>query len=52
MSARKPSSRKIRLIKKLKQTSPVPTWVILKTNRRVRTNPQRRGWRVSYTEVG
>lgn len=52
MSARKPSSRKIRLVKKTRQTSPVPTWVILKTKRRVRTNPKRRAWRAGNTEVG
>ncbi|MBI1657842.1 MAG: 50S ribosomal protein L39e [Thaumarchaeota archaeon] len=52
MPARKPSSRKIRLIKKTRQASPVPTWVILKTKRRVRTNPKRRSWRAGYTEVG
>ncbi len=52
MSARKTSSRKIRLIKKTRQTSPVPTWVILKTKRSVRTNPKRRAWRSTDVEVG
>lgn len=52
MSTRKTSSRKIRLIKKTKQTSPVPTWVILKTKRSVRTNPKRRAWRSTDVEVG
>ena len=52
MSARKPSSRKIRLMKKTKQTRPVPTWVILKTKRAVRTNPKRRAWRSTDAEVG
>lgn len=52
MAARKPSSRKIRLFKKVKQTSPVPAWVILKTKRGVRTNPKRRPWRTGDAEVG
>ena len=52
MAARKSSPRKIRLIKKTKQTSPVPAWVILRTNRTVRTNPKRRAWRSTDAEVG
>ena len=45
MAARKSTPRKIRLMKKQKQTSPVPTWVIVKTKRGVRTYPKRRAWR-------
>ncbi|MEE8181447.1 MAG: 50S ribosomal protein L39e [Nitrosopumilaceae archaeon] len=52
MAARKSSARKIRLIKKQKQTSPVPAWVILRTRRSVRTNPKRRAWRQTDVEVG
>lgn len=52
MAARKSSARKIRLIKKTKQTSPVPAWVILRTRRSVRTNPKRRAWRQTDVEVG
>lgn len=52
MAARKSAPRKIRLIKKTKQTSPVPAWVILKTKRGVRTNPKRRQWRSTDVEVG
>jgi len=52
MGGHKSSSRKIRLIKKQKQASPVPTWVILKTKRTVRTNPKRRAWRQTDVEVG
>lgn len=52
MPARKTSSRKIRLNKKTRQASPVPTWVILKTRRTVRTNPKRRAWRDTDVEVG
>ena len=52
MAARKSSARKIRLIKKTKQSSPVPAWVILRTRRSVRTNPKRRAWRQTDSEVG
>ncbi|MXX20446.1 MAG: 50S ribosomal protein L39 [Cenarchaeum sp. SB0665_bin_23] len=52
MAARKPSSRKIRLMKKLKEATPVPTWVVLRTRRSVRTNPKRRAWRSANTRVG
>ncbi|MDX1596671.1 MAG: 50S ribosomal protein L39e [Nitrosopumilaceae archaeon] len=52
MAARKSTPRKIRLIKKTKQTSPVPAWIILKTKRGVRTNPKRRAWRSTDVEVG
>jgi len=52
MAARKSSPRKIRLLKKTKQTSAVPAWIILKTNRAVRTNPKRRAWRSTDVEVG
>ena len=52
MAARKTSARKIRLIKKTKQASAVPAWVILKTKRSVRTNPKARQWRSTDVEVG
>ena len=52
MGARKTSARKIRLIKKTKQASAVPAWVILKTKRSVRTNPKARAWRRTDVEVG
>jgi large subunit ribosomal protein L39e len=52
MATRKTSARKIRLIKKTKQTSAVPAWVILKTKRAVRTNPKKRAWRSTDVEVG
>ena len=35
MGARKHSGRKIRLLKKQKQTSAVPAWVIMRTNKTV-----------------
>ena len=52
MATRKTSGRKIRLLKKTKQASAVPAWVILKTKRSVRTNPKARQWRRSDVEVG
>ncbi|MCP8304564.1 MAG: 50S ribosomal protein L39e [archaeon] len=45
MGSIKPSGLKKRLLKKTKQNSPVPAWVIVKTGRKVRTNPKRRSWR-------
>lgn len=52
MAARKNTSRKRRLIKKVKQNRPVPAWVIIRTHRHVRTNPKRRAWRKSDVNVG
>jgi len=50
MAARKHSGRKIRLLKKQKETSAVPAWVIMRTNKTVRTNPKRRAWRQTDVE--
>ena len=52
MAARKRSGRKIRLLKKQKQATPVPAWIILRTKKTVRTNPKRRAWRSTDVEVG
>ena len=52
MATRKTSGRKIRLLKKTKQASAVPAWVILKTKRSVRTNTKARQWRRTDVEVG
>ena len=52
MAAHKHAGRKIRLLKKQRQTAPVPAWVILKTKKVVRTNPKRRAWRQTDVEVG
>ncbi len=51
MAARKYSAKKNRLRKKLKQNSSVPAWIIVRTNRKVRRNPQQRQWRRSDVEV-
>ena len=52
MAARKPGPRKTRLMKKIKQSSAVPAWVIVRTKRTVRTNPKRRAWRRTDVGVG
>ena len=52
MAARKRSGRKIRLLKKQKQATPVPARIILRTKKTVRTNPKRRAWRQTDVEVG
>jgi len=52
MAAHKSTPKKIRLMKKLKQNSAVPAWIIVRTKRRVRTNPKRRQWRRTDVGVG
>ncbi|MBI1828491.1 MAG: 50S ribosomal protein L39e [Thaumarchaeota archaeon] len=52
MAAHKSTPRKIRLMKKLKQSSSVPTWVVVRTKRKVRSNPKRRQWRRTDVGVG
>jgi large subunit ribosomal protein L39e len=52
MGARKNTSRKKRLLKRIKQNRPVPAWVIIRTHRHVRTNPKRRLWRRTDVNVG
>ena len=45
MARVKDTSKKNRLIKAGKRTRSVPTWVIVRTNRQVRTNPKNRNWK-------
>jgi len=45
MSSHKPLGKKIRLMKATKQNRRVPSWVMMKTNRRFVRHPQRRHWR-------
>ncbi len=52
MPSIKSTARKNRLMKKIKQNSAVPAWVIVRTNRKVRRNPKQRQWRRSDVEVG
>lgn len=52
MAARKHTGKKNRLMKKIRQNAATPTWVIVKTNRRVRRNPKQRDWRKTSVNVG
>ncbi len=45
MARVKDTSKKNRLTKATKRAKPVPTWVVVRTNRRVRSNPKKRKWR-------
>lgn len=46
MARVKPAAKKRRLAKANKQKKAVPTWVIVRTDGKVRTNPKRRrNWR-------
>ncbi|TLX96618.1 MAG: 50S ribosomal protein L39e [Thaumarchaeota archaeon] len=45
MARVKDRSKKNRLMKANRETRSVPTWVIVRTNRKVRTNPKHRDWR-------
>jgi large subunit ribosomal protein L31e len=44
MARNKPTAKKRRLAKVRKQRRAVPTWVIAKTQGKVRTNPKRGHW--------
>ena len=45
MAKVKDTSKKNRLAKAGKQSRSVPTWVIVRINRKVRSNPKHRSWR-------
>jgi large subunit ribosomal protein L39e len=46
MARIKPAAKKLRLAKAGKEKASVPTWVIARTDGKVRTNPKRRrNWR-------
>lgn len=45
MARCKPYAKKIRLGKKMNSNQTVPTWVIMKTSRKVTTHPKKRRWR-------
>jgi large subunit ribosomal protein L39e len=47
---KKSKAKKKRLAKKDRQNSRIPAWVMLKTDREVQRNPQRRSWRNSDTD--
>lgn len=45
MARNKSLARKLRLISRMNENRRVPTWVIIRTARKVTTNPARRNWR-------
>ncbi len=45
MSRNKETARKIRLMKRINENRRVPGWVIMRTDRKVTQNPNRRNWR-------
>jgi large subunit ribosomal protein L39e len=46
MARVKPTAKKRRLAKANRESKPVPTWVVARTDGKVRTTPkQRRNWR-------
>ena len=47
---KKSKAKKKRLGKLDRQNSPVPAWVMLKTDRDIQRNPKRRHWRRSDTD--
>jgi large subunit ribosomal protein L39e len=47
---KKSKAKKKRLAKKDRQNGPIPSWVMLKTDREVTRNPKRRSWRNSDTD--
>jgi large subunit ribosomal protein L39e len=48
--SKKSKAQKKRLGKLERQNSRIPAWVMLKTDREVTRNPQRRNWRRSSTD--
>ena len=51
MARVKPLGKKIRLAKANRQNSTVPTWVIVKTNGKVRHHPKKRVWRTKKLKI-
>ena len=51
MTSQKTSGVKKRLMKKTRQNYAVPTWVVIKTKKSVRTHPKKRNWRKSRLKV-
>jgi large subunit ribosomal protein L39e len=47
----KASGVKKRLMKMRRQAYPVPTWVVARTKRKVRTHPKERAWRRQKLKV-
>jgi len=51
MSRNKELGRKNRLMNRIKANRRVPGWVMMKTDRKVTTNPKRRSWRRSNLKL-
>ncbi|MHA1792464.1 MAG: 50S ribosomal protein L39e [Promethearchaeota archaeon] len=51
MGSIKPHAKKLRMCKRIKQNKPLPTWVVVKTNRKVRQSPKQRRWRQTKMKV-
>lgn len=51
MARNKSAAKKRRLAKAGKQNSPVPAWVMAKTDGEFRTHPKRRHWRSGDTDA-
>lgn len=47
MARNKALSRKLRYAKEMVSSSAVPSWIVVRTNRKVRTHPKRRQWRTT-----
>jgi large subunit ribosomal protein L39e len=47
MAKNKPTGKKLRLIKATKRNRRVPTWVMVRTNRKFSRHPKRHNWRDS-----
>ncbi|MFP3282561.1 MAG: 50S ribosomal protein L39e [Nitrososphaeria archaeon] len=51
MSSRKTAGEKIRYMSYLKSNRPPPTWVIVKTKRKVMRSPAQRNWRANKLDM-
>jgi len=51
MSRNRPLAKKLRLAKANKQNRRIPVWVMVKTNRKVRSHPKMRQWRRNKLKV-
>jgi ribosomal protein L39E len=51
MGRNKTSGVKKRIHKKIRQSLSIPTWVMMRTNRRVRRSAKKRSWKTGKTKV-
>ncbi|MHA1687678.1 MAG: 50S ribosomal protein L39e [Candidatus Heimdallarchaeaceae archaeon] len=47
MARNRSLSRKVRYAREMEKSAAVPSWIVIRTNRKVRTHPKRRKWRSS-----